>query len=171
MSSDTASTSSNAAAGAQDGGNDRPPEGFRRANVGNGFSSRNARFYARWADGRLRMGFRVGPEHANLRGVLHGGMIATFADTALPYAAMYQVMDGRRFLPTISLQLDYLAPAELGAWVEAQAEVLRTTRNMVFMQGLITADATAIARVSGIFKIGPAADGDTGGPDFFGIKD
>jgi len=149
---------------------DRPPPGFRRSNTGSGFSSRNARFYASWVDGHLLMGFRAGPEHANLRGILHGGMIATFADTALPYAAMYQAMDGRRFLPTISLQLDYLAPAELGAWIEARADVLRTTRNMVFMQGLITADGTPIARVSGIFKIGPAPEGEPGGADFFGVR-
>jgi acyl-coenzyme A thioesterase PaaI-like protein len=80
---------------------------------------------------------------------------------------MYQALGGRRFLPTISLQIDYLAPAAIGAWVQGEAEVLRTTRNMVFMQGMIEADDTPIARVSGIFKIGPAA-GELN-RDFFGI--
>jgi uncharacterized protein (TIGR00369 family) len=147
-------------------GNDIP-DGFIAADVGSGFSSRNAQFYARWANERLLLGFRVAGQHTNLRGVLHGGMLATFADTLLPYAAMYQALGGRRFLPTISLQIDYLAPAAIGAWVQGEAEVLRTTRNMVFMQGMISADKVPIARVSGIFKIGPAA-GELN-RDFFGI--
>jgi len=46
--------------------------------------------------------------------------------------------------------------------------VLRSTRNLVFMQGLVTADEAVIARLSGIFKLGPgAASPDR---DFFGIK-
>ena len=147
---------------------DQAPAGFSAANVGSGFSSRNAQFYAKWANERLQLGFRVAEHHTNLRGVLHGGMLATYADTLLPYAAMYQALGGRHFLPTISLQIDYLAPAALGAWVQGEGEVLRTTRNMVFMQGLVTADETPIARLSGIFKIGPAA-GELD-RDFFKIK-
>lgn len=148
-------------------GDDQPPEGFCVADAGSGYASRNARFYAKWQDDRLLLGFRVTQHHTNLRNVLHGGMLATFADTVLPYSAMYQALKGRHFLPTISLQIDYLAPAAIGAWVQGQADVLRTTRNMVFMQGLITADDVVIARLSGIFKLGPAA----GEPvrDFFGI--
>lgn len=146
---------------------DNAPAGFVTADVGSGFSSRNARFYAQWANEHLLLGFRVAEHHTNLRGVLHGGMLATFADTLLPYAAMYQALGGRRFLPTISLQIDYLAPAAIGAWIQGEADVLRTTRNMVFMQGMITADDVAIARLSGIFKLGPgAAEPD---PDFLKV--
>ena len=32
----------------------------------------------------------------------------------------------------------------------------RTTRSMVFAQGLVTADGEPVARVSGVFKIGAA---------------
>lgn len=152
---------------ALESGDDQPPEGFRAVDAGSGYASRNARFYAKWADDHLLLGFRVTEHHTNLRNVLHGGMLATFADTVLPYAAMYQALNGRHFLPTISLQIDYLAPAAIGAWVQGEADVLRTTRNMVFMQGFVTADDVAIARLSGIFKLGPA----TGVPvrDFFKI--
>ena len=130
------------------------PAGFVLAAAGSGFASRNATFYGQWANERLLLGFRVEEQHTNLGGVLHGGMLATFADTLLPYAAMYQALGGRRFLPTISLQIDYLAPAAIGAWVQGSADVLRMTRNMLFMQAIISADDTPIARVSGIFKIG-----------------
>ena len=65
----------------------------------------------------------------------------------------------------MSLQIDYLAPAPKGAWVEGQAQVLRTTRSLVFAQGLVTADGQTVARVSGVFKIGTARpdEADTAG--------
>ena len=144
------------------------PVGFVVAAAGSGFASRNATFYGQWANERLLLGFRVVEQHTNLGGVLHGGMLATFADTLLPYAAMYQALGGRRFLPTISLQIDYLAPAAVGAWVQGEANVLRMTRNMLFMQGMITADATPIARISGIFKLGAVKAAIVG--DFLDIK-
>ena len=144
------------------------PAGFVAAAAGSGFASRNATFYGQWANERLVLGFRVAEQHTNLGGVLHGGMLATFADTLLPYAAMYQALGGRRFLPTISLQIDYLAPAAIGAWVQGEAEVLRMTRNMIFMQAIIKGDDTLIARVSGIFKLG-ALKAELEG-DFLNIK-
>jgi hypothetical protein len=38
--------------------------------------------------------------------------------------------------------------------VQGEGDVLRTTRNLLFAQGLITADGTPVLRVSGIFKMG-----------------
>ena len=49
--------------------------------------------------------------------------------------------------------------AALGAWVQGEAQVLRVAKTMAFMQGLVTADGVNVARVSGVFKIGPAFDG------------
>ena len=76
----------------------------------------------------------------------------------LPMTAMVfnKDLDGR-FLPTINLQVDYLGTSPLGAWVQGEAQILRTTRSLVFMQGLVHADGAPVApvaRVSGIFKIG-----------------
>lgn len=52
------------------------------------------------------------------------------------------------------MQIDYLASAAPGAWVQGEGEVLRTTRNMVFVQGLVSADTVPAMRISGIFKQG-----------------
>lgn len=87
-------------------------------------------------------------------------MLATFADMLIPCASMYQSDRERRFLPTIRLQVDYMGAAALGAWVQGEADVLRTTRNLLFGQGLVSADAQPALRVSGIFKMGqPIGDG------------
>ena len=74
-------------------------------------------------------------------GICHGGMIATFCDMLLPISAHYLSAElERRFLPTINLQVDYLAASKLGAWVQGEAQLLRATRSMVFMQGVVSAD-------------------------------
>jgi uncharacterized protein (TIGR00369 family) len=132
------------------------PEGFQPMRMGGEFIGLNGPLYVRHDDGMLRLGFRVEPRHTNPMGICHGGMMASFCDMLLPVAAHYQSTEvERRFLPTISLQLDYLSPVAVGAWVEGTAEVLRTTRSLVFAQGRVTADGVPAARVSGILKVGP----------------
>ena len=136
------------------------PAGFEPWPALPGFIVINGPLYQRTHGGDYQLGFRVEPRHCNPMQVCHGGMMATFCDMLLPLGAHAQSDAVRgRFLPTVSLQLDYLAPAPLGAWVQGEAQVLRTTRTMVFAQGLVTADGTPAARVSGILKIGPPFDG------------
>ena len=50
-----------------------------------------------------------------------------FTDILISTAAQYQTEIPRQFLPTISLQTDFLAPAPLGSWVEGRAEILRVS--------------------------------------------
>ena len=136
------------------------PDGFKPRSFGAGFITTNGPLYTRRTDAGMQMGFRVEPRHCNPMGNLHGGMMATFCDMLLPMSAMVldKTLDGH-FLPTINLQVDYLGPAPLGAWVQGEAQVLRVTRSMVFMQGLVHADSAPAARTSGIFKLGAAFAG------------
>ncbi len=128
--------------------------------MGGAFMATNGPLYARLLGDRLQLAFRVEERHTNPLGICHGGMLATFADMLLPCAILYQPGHQRHFLPTISLQIDYLAPAPLGAWVEGEGQVLRRTRSMVFAQGLVAADGIPAMRISGIFKLAqPIGDG------------
>lgn len=132
------------------------PEGFHAREFGGGFVAVNGPLYMRRDDAGFRLGFRVEPRHCNPLGICHGGMMATFCDMLLPISAHVLSKElADRFLPTISLQIDYLAASPLGAWVQGEAQLLRATRSLVFMQGLVQADGVPVARVSGIFKIGP----------------
>ena len=138
---------------------DAVPFGFRAVKVGGPFMFHNGQLYVKWDGTRLLLGFRVENRHTNPLKMCHGGMLATFADMLIPCASMYQGDTARRFLPTISLQVDYMSAAPLGSWVQGEADVLRTTRNMLFGQGLITADDEPALRVSGIFKLGQLIEG------------
>jgi uncharacterized protein (TIGR00369 family) len=133
------------------------PEGFTRLPIGGEFIVANGPIYERHREGVCLLGFRVEARHTNTMGICHGGMMATFCDMLLPVTALRRNEALRvRFLPTVSLNIDYLAPALLGAWVQGEAQVLRSTRSLVFAQGLVTADGEPVARVSGVFKIGSA---------------
>jgi len=151
-----------------------PPElmvlgGIASVQVGGAFIAHNGPLYGKWTGERLLLGFRVQDQHTNPLKIAHGGMMATFADMLIPCAAMYQHEMERRFLPTISLQMDYMGTSPLGAWVQGEADVLKTTRNMLFGQGLVTADGQPVLRVSGIFKMAQLI-GDGNATDPLGLK-
>ena len=132
-----------------------PASGFAPMRLGDGFISVNGPLYLKHEGALVQMGFRVERRHTNPMGNCHGGMLASFADMLLPMSIQRKAPEiGHKFLPTVSLQIDYLAPAPLGAWVQGEAEVLRSTRNLVFAHGLVSADGVPCLRVSGIFKIG-----------------
>jgi uncharacterized protein (TIGR00369 family) len=135
------------------------PEGFRAREFGGGFIGVNGPLYVRRNEAGVQLGFRVEPRHCNPMGICHGGMMATFCDMLLPISAHVMSKElAERFLPTINLQIDYLAPSPLGSWVQGEAQLLRATKSLVFMQGLVQADGVTVARVSGIFRIGPPFD-------------
>ena len=131
------------------------PDGFEPVQIGGSFGAHAAQMHARWREGRFQMGFRVSQQHVNPGNACHGGMLATFADILISSAAQYQTDIPRQFLPTINLQLDFIAPALLGSWVQGEAEILRVTEQLVFSQGLIEADGVIVARSSGVFRRGP----------------
>ncbi len=132
------------------------PAGFRPVHAGGSFMGHNGPLYLLHQGDDVRLGFRVEARHCNPMGMCHGGMLATFADMLLPLVAHRTAAElAHRFLPTVSLQLDYMAPAALGDWVEGQARVLQVTRAMAFIQGTVTSNGIMAVRCSGVFKIGP----------------
>ena len=144
---------------ADDAASDGAPEGFAPLAIGGNFMAHNGPLYVRVVDGRAQLGFRVQARHTNPLNNCHGGMLASFGDMLLPVCIHRQSAEvGLRFLPTISLQIDYLAPVPLDAWVQGEADVLRVTRTMVFAQGVARIDGKPVLRVSGTIKIGQLFD-------------
>ncbi len=108
----------------------------------------------------MSTGFRITDSLLNGGGICHGGAIATFADTHMALAIMFQIRVEAPILPTINLSLDYLSAGHVGEWVQATGEILRQTRNFVFAQTLVRADDRVIARASAVYKIvAPSREG------------
>lgn len=131
------------------------PSGFVPVKLGSTFATHSGQLFARWHAGRLQLGFRVEPHQVNPGDNCHGGMLSLFADILLSSAAQYQADIPRQFLPTISLQLDFMNGAPLGGWVQGEADILQVTKNLVFSQGLITCAGRTVVRASGVFRRGP----------------
>lgn len=114
-------------------------------------------FWAKAEGETVVIGFRVETRHVNPAAACHGGMLASFADIVLAGGCNHVARLGR-FLVTVSLTTDFLAPAPLDSWVEARPEVLTVTRSTLFGQCLVTADGVPVLRASGTFRFGGAPD-------------
>jgi uncharacterized protein (TIGR00369 family) len=145
---------------------DDAPTGFLKIDFDRGrpeptFNSHIGNLYVRRGEKGTRdefvMGFRVHQHMCNPAGGLHGGMMMTVAD--LVGAMGGGTLAGlRKFLPTVNMTFDFVAPAKVGDWVEGRAELVRATRSLLFTNIYLTVDENKILRASSICKI-PSGDG------------
>jgi acyl-coenzyme A thioesterase PaaI-like protein len=104
-----------------------------------------------WRDAAGRHGFAAEPRHANLIGVVQGGMIMTFADRALGLSAMQAV--GDRACATVQFNMQFVAGVAIGAFVEIDVRVVRSTRSLVFMDATVLSAGRAVATAHGVWKV------------------
>ena len=97
------------------------PPGFVELTEAIGFAAANGPWFEKIEDGRLVRGFLAGPQHANSLGIVHGGMMAAFLDSAMG-STVWHVLQRRAV--TLKLSLDYLGPGRIGEWLQADAEVM-----------------------------------------------
>lgn len=126
------------------------PPGFVPVSPMSAFSEHAGPVYVRRGGDGLVHGFRVTPKHANLGGIAHGGMIATFADTIL---GRFEMRDYGQMTVTIRLLVDFIGPARIGDWVEGRSRIIRRTRSLVFSEGSIWTGRHAVATCSAVFRL------------------
>lgn len=108
------------------------PEGFRELTEAVGFAQANGPWFEKIEDGRAIRGFLPGPQHANALGIVHGGMLAAFLDSAMGTAVWHAL--GRRSV-TMRLSLDYLGPARVGDWLQADGTVVGHDEHVAQVRG------------------------------------
>ena len=79
--------------------------------------------------GRAVFFMEVQSKHKQMHGVVHGGILASLADTTAAIAAYTAVPEGTE-IATVELSINYLEPVP-GGRIRAEARVLRTGRNFV----------------------------------------
>ena len=89
--------------------------------------------------------------HLNPAGVVHGGALLTLMDHAMS-AVAWEACE-RQACVTLDLSTQFLAAVRAGQGVEARAEVVRRTRQLVFMSGQLTVDGEPVLRGQAILKI------------------
>lgn len=96
---------------------------------------------------------KVGPEHMNTEGKLHGGAIATMLDAACGFSVRFDGAD-HALIPTvtISLLINYMASSP-DRQLTARGRVVGGGRRIVFTTGEIVDGAgTVLATANGTFK-------------------
>ena len=145
---------------------DDPPEGFHRIDFDRDrpeatFNGHVGPLYAKRGEkgtpDEFVMGFRVRPHLCNPAGGLHGGMMMTVADLVGTMGGG-TLLGLRKFLPTVSMTFDFVAPARVGDWVEGRCTVVRQTRSLLFTEIALSVNGERFLRASQIAKI-PSGDG------------
>ncbi|WP_169567184.1 PaaI family thioesterase [Sneathiella limimaris] len=134
------------------------PEGFKLFPKIPGFLETTGPLYVRYEKGAAELGLWVEEKHVNIANICHGGMLMTFADMQLGIGSQ-AAMGMRKFLPTMHMSCDFVAPTPLGAWLQGSTTVIKQTRKSVFATCILTADGETVFSASGIMKI----PGDNGG--------
>ena len=96
---------------------------------------------------RLRIQPQV-PRHTNAAGHVHGAICLALADVSL-FAAMYVLrgIDAGRSV-TLDLTSQFIASGDASRPLDAVVELLRETRRLVFLRGLVVQDDDIVASFS-----------------------
>jgi len=106
--------------------------------------------YSRGTGYELALGMRAQHKHSNMRGIVHGGVLAAFADMALGYTLAF-ASDPPTGLVTANLTIDYAGAAKIGDWMYTQTDVQRQGGRLAFANCYIYVGEQRIVRASGVF--------------------
>lgn len=129
-----------------------PPPGFVLLRRGGPFMAGLGPLYCRRSEGQIVIALRIDARHTNMRGIAHGGMLATLADGALGIGLTLASDDKVSFV-TVNLSTDFVAAAHPGDWVEAHIDIQRVGRRMAFANCYLQVGEERILRASGVFAV------------------
>ena len=105
------------------------------------------------ADGdALTFAASVEERHTNASGGAHGGMLSTFADLALGYAAAVST-DPATHMRTVALTIDFIGPVAVGDLVTASPQVLRVGKRLAQATAIVFANGAPVARASATLAV------------------
>jgi len=96
-------------------------------------------------------GFLADERHGNKRGVVHGGMLTTAFDVALGNASWDAA--SQRPCATVQLNVQFLGAVKLGEFASVRVEIMRTTRSLIFLRGVMSVEGRTVAVADGVWKI------------------
>lgn len=108
--------------------------------------------YCRGNGLQLEIGLRADPRHANGRGTVHGGVLATLADIGMGYAMAFSSEPPLPLL-TASMTLDYLGAVQVGDWIEVRLEHHKRGRQMAFATVSLTVGEKTVVRAHAVFAV------------------
>jgi len=132
------------------------PPGFGPLPEKLGFTNHVGPVFFGERESQIVLGFRVLNHHVNPAGMCHGGMLMTVIDLGL-ILGILAVHAHSNFAPTMSLSVDFLAPAHLGDWVESRVDFVHATKRRGTASGRLVGPKGVLLRANGTFNF-PRAD-------------
>ncbi|MEM7269136.1 MAG: PaaI family thioesterase [Pseudomonadota bacterium] len=105
---------------------------------------------ARLDEARFYMALEIEARHLNQGGVVHGGVSMTLADNAMGMAAFY--VGGERPASTIEFSCKLIAAAKHGSPLYGEAEVVRQTKDVAFVNAELWSGGRRTFLASGVWK-------------------
>lgn len=102
------------------------------------------------APGRMRLGLRVADVHSNTMGLMHGGMAATLADSAMARST-HAVL--KRRMVTLKMTMEYLDAIRLGDWLEIEGRLVDADADFARTECELTVDGQARVKASAVFRL------------------
>ena len=90
--------------------------------------------------------------HSNLQDAIHGGTTLGFIDVALFAASrMFGLIEAGTAV-TLDLSAQFIGVGRMDAALDAEVELLRETRRLIFMRGLVVQGETKVAAFAGTIR-------------------
>ncbi|HEV2563085.1 MAG TPA: PaaI family thioesterase [Rhizomicrobium sp.] len=127
------------------------PAGFVETKLVDPFEIYVGPIFDSGALGSRRFAFLADERHVNMRGIVHGGMLMTFADLTLGQA----VWDMTNNAPsvTLNMQTQFLKAAKAGDLVEVLPQIVRRTRALIFARGDFTVQGEIVFTAASVWKL------------------
>ena len=105
-----------------------------------------------WQPGQVTMALLTNASHGNRTGVVQGGIVATLLDAAAGYAGLLSEAGEVGHAATISLAINYVAPARIGE-LRVQARLTGGGRKVFFSEAKLFDEAgSLVATAQGSFR-------------------
>jgi acyl-coenzyme A thioesterase 13 len=133
----------------------KPPSGYEQWSAKDRFEDRNGPIFIHKdrqpETGQGLLKFYAEQRHCNGGGAVHGGMLMTFADSAL-FAIARRAFEGDHGV-TVTMNNEFVSAAWPGDWLEADGELVRKTKSgLMFVRGQLYCGERTILLFSGLLK-------------------
>lgn len=93
-----------------------------------------------FVDDQYVLELEVAPQHLNIGGIVHGGVICSLMDTALARSFFMALPEERLVAATLEMKINFLGSAKEGS-LTAYGRVVNTTRRTAYVEGYIENDS------------------------------
>ncbi len=133
----------------------KAPEGYEQWSTEDRFEHTNGPIFIHKnrqpEPGQGLIRFYAQKRHCNGGGAVHGGMLMTFADSAL-FAIAKRAFEGDHGV-TVTMNNEFVTAAWPGHWIEAEGELARKTKSgLMFVRGKLFCGDKTILLFSGLLK-------------------